>query len=114
MTSSLVRMVKVGCKEAKKVYDYVEALQIQPQSKSGVTMDEDQVFPQVLGHISINICGRGAGPKPVSSSTRAREKEKDNAGDKQVVDARREADEAIRRLEVCKAKLINLRKIWKS
>lgn len=68
-------------------------------------MDDDQVFSQVLGHISSHIRGRGAGPKPVSSSTRAREKEEDNPRDKWLMQGEKRMRQ-IRRLKVCKAKLI--------
>ncbi|KAM7503097.1 hypothetical protein LguiB_002001 [Lonicera macranthoides] len=83
-------------KEAKKVHDDVEALQLQSLSENGVTLSYDEANARVTGPRAGYIRGRGAGPKPVSSSTRARDKEKDDARDKQLADAKKEADEARR------------------
>ncbi|KAM7515743.1 hypothetical protein LguiA_005326 [Lonicera macranthoides] len=68
--------------EAKKVHDDVEALQLQSLSENGVTLNYDEAYARVTGPRAGYIRGRGAGPKPVSSSARAIDKEKDDARDK--------------------------------
>ncbi|KAM7486158.1 hypothetical protein LguiA_002167 [Lonicera macranthoides] len=58
------------------------------------------------------ILGREAGPKPVSISARALQKEKDNKRDKQLAEARREVDEARREADEANKKVEHLQGWW--
>ncbi|KAM7489859.1 hypothetical protein LguiB_027343 [Lonicera macranthoides] len=57
-------------------WEDVEDLQLKYLSETGVPLDDDEAFKQVLGYRSGYIRGRGAGPKSISSSIRAKKKRK--------------------------------------